>query len=58
MLSMSQSKVSMQKLDSHIKSNLQYLQGKKDKKYVYVKVHNSFNDIKEQNCANLIAMLR
>jgi hypothetical protein len=58
MLSMSASKSRMQRLDSHIKSSLAHLQGKQDKKYLFVKVHNSFVDIKDENCQRLLDMLR
>jgi hypothetical protein len=32
------------RLDSHIKSSLAHLQGKQDKHYLFLKVHNAFAD--------------
>ena len=48
MLSRSQSRLqsSMHKIHSHINSSLPHLQGKADKKYIYLKIHNFFNDNK------------
>ena len=58
LLSLSASRVSnIQRLDSHVKSTLPHLQGKQDKKYIFVKIHNSFKDLKDQNCIKLTEML-
>ena len=45
-LSRSQSRLqsSLHKIDSHIRSTLPHLQGKSDKKYIYVYFHNFFRD--------------
>jgi hypothetical protein len=58
LLSLSASKSNIQKLDSHIKSSLAHLQGKQNKKYLYVKIHNSFIDLKDETCNRLLEMLR
>lgn len=55
MLSLSASR---SRLDSHIKSSLAHLQGKQDKRYLFLKVHNSFADGRDQNCLKLIELLR
>ena len=56
-LSISVSRSNIQKLDSHIKSTLPFLHGKEHKKYIYVKIHNSFRDNNEQNSLRLIEIL-
>lgn len=56
-LSMSASKSRM-RLDSHIKSSLAHLQGKQDKKYLFIKVHNSFVDRQNATCQRLLDLLR
>jgi hypothetical protein len=49
---------SRSRLDSHIKSSLAHLQGKQDKRYLFLKVHNSFADLQDANCRRLIELLR
>jgi hypothetical protein len=49
---------SRSRLDSHIKSSLAHLQGRADKKYLFLKVHNSFADQRDPHCTRLVEMLR
>lgn len=58
LLSLSASKSNIQKLDSHIKSTLANLHGKNNKIYVYIKIHNSFKDNKDENSSRFIEMLK
>jgi GH25 family lysozyme M1 (1,4-beta-N-acetylmuramidase) len=60
MLSRSQSRMqsSIQKIDSHVRSTLPYLQGKGDKKYIYMKIHNFFDDNKIEGYKELSQLLR
>jgi len=54
-LSRSQSRLqsSIQRIDSHIKSTLPFLQGKNDKKYIFMKIHNFFEDNKFESVREL-----
>lgn len=49
---------SIQKINSHIQSTLPHLQGKADKKYIYMKIHNFFEDSKIESFRELKDLLR
>ena len=59
MLSKSHSRLqsSIQKIDSHIKSTLPHLQGKEDKKYVHIKIHQFLEDNRVEGLAELKSLL-
>jgi len=59
-LSRSQSRLqsSVHKIGSHIKSTLPHLQGKADKKYIYLYLHNFFRDSRIAGHSELTELLK
>jgi hypothetical protein len=59
-LSRSQSRLqsSVHKIASHVKSTLPHLQGKADKKYIYLYLHNFFKDSRIPGHSELTELLR